>query len=280
VYTDLLGKGFNVMFKKLLIAAVAVIAGTMVLSKVTKISPRVWFGDCCRSIRNAVPPEVQLRQLNDEIANIDNDIKKNIGRVAAMEVDVKSIENRVASQRAHLADLKADMVAMKKSLEDGSWKVSKIDGSELTRKLDRTINEYTSLKENNKIQEKVLQEKKRALETAHNRLTKMVNEKANLTLLSSRLAGHLETVRMKQTGTPVEFDDSAIARCRELANEIETRLNKAEIEAKLLSHYGFEKSASKLDDDGKSQDEVLKAAKKALQEENADDEVSIDRNEK
>lgn len=268
------------MFKKLLIAAVAVLAGTMVLGKVTKISPRVWFGDCCRSIRNAVPPEVQLRQLNDEIANIDNDIKKNIGRVAAMEVEVKSIENRVASQRAHLADLKRDMVAMKKSLEDGSWKVSKGDGSELTRKLDRTINEYTTLKENNKIQEKVLQEKKRALETAHNRLTKMVNEKENLTLLSARLAGHLEAVKMKQTGTPVEFDDSSIARCRELANEIETRLNTADAATKLLAQYGYGKSDSVLDNEGKSRDEVLKAVKKALQDENDSDEVSIDRNEK
>jgi len=280
VYTDQLGKGFNVMFKKLLIAAVAVLAGTMVLGKVTKISPRVWFGDCCRTIRSAVPPEVQLRQLNDEIANIDNDIKKNIGRVAAMEVEVKTLDNRLASQRAHLADLKSDMVAMKKNLEDGSLKVSKINGSELTRKLDRTINEYTTLKEKNKIHEKVLHEKKQALEIAHNRLTKMVNEKENLTLLSARLAGHLEAVKMKQTGTPVDFDDSAIARCRELANEIETRLNTADTAASLMSRYGYGHSDSVLTDDGKSRDEVLKAAKKALQDENGSDEVAIDKDEK
>jgi len=268
------------MLKKLLIAGVAVIAGTMVLSKVTKISPAVWFGDCCRSIRNAVPPEVQLRQLNNEIANIDNDIKKNIGKVAAMEQDVKTFEKRIDSQRARLADLKADMVAMKKSLEDGSWRVSKTDGSELTRKLDRTINEYTNLKKTNKIQEQVLEEKKRGLETAHNQLTKMVNEKESLGLLAARLASHLETVKLKQTGTAVEFDDSAIRRCRELANEIETRLNTAETERKLLDKYGYGKSDSAFDGDGKSRDEVLKAAKKALQDENDSDEVSFDKNEK
>ena len=33
------------MLKKLLIAAVAVIAGVVVLTKVTKISPMVWFGE-------------------------------------------------------------------------------------------------------------------------------------------------------------------------------------------------------------------------------------------
>ena len=97
----------------------------------------------------------------------------------------------------------------------------------------------------------------------------MVNEKEKLTLLSARLAGHLEAVRMQQTGTPIEFDDSAISRCHELAKDIETRLNTADTEAKLLAKYGYGKSTP-LVEEGKSREEVLKAARKALEEDNAD----------
>jgi chromosome segregation ATPase len=264
MYTVLFGKGFNIMLKKLFIATVAVIAGMVVLTKVTKISPMVWFNDCCRSINRAVPPEVQLKQLNNEIGNIDKDIKKNIGRVAAMEEEVNRIEKEAAAERTHLNDLRAEIGSKRTRLED---RFVKADGSDLTRQLDRCVTEYTCLKEKNKIKEKVLQEKKKALETAHNRLTQMGNEKEKLTLLSARLAGHLEAVRMQQTGTPVEFDDSAIARCHELAKDIETRLNTAEREAQLLKKYGYGDSSA-VAEEGKSRDEVLKAARKALAEDN------------
>lgn len=264
------------MLKKLLIATVAVIAGMVVLTKMTKVSPMVWFSNCCSSVKHMVPPEVQLQQLNKEIGNIDNDIKKNIGRVAAMEEEVNQFERQVAADRKHLSGLKSDISTMRTSLEDRHF--VKADASELTRKLDRCVTEYTCLKEKNKIHEKVLEEKRRALETAHNRLTQMVTEKEKLTLLSARLAGHLEAVRMQQTGTPVEFDDSAISRCHELAKDIETRLNTADTEAKLLKKYGYSKSSSVFQDEGKSRDEVLKAARKALEEDNASvDSVTVEK---
>jgi chromosome segregation ATPase len=263
------------MLKKLFIAAVAVIAGMVVLNKVTKVSPMVWLGNCCSSVKHMVPPEVQLKQLNKEIGNIDNDIRKNISRVAAMEVEVKQFERDAASQRKQLSSLKADISGMRTSLE---VRFVKAETSDLTRKLDRAVTDYTYLKEKNKIHEKVLEEKKRALETAHNRLTNMANEKDKLTLLAARLTGHLEAVKMQQTGTTVEFDDSAIKRCHELAQEIETRLNTAEREVKLLKQYGYGDSSTVVDE-GKSREEVLKAARKALDDDASTDKVSVEKDE-
>jgi chromosome segregation ATPase len=265
------------MLKKLLIAIVAVIAGMVVLNKVTKVSPMVWLGNCCSSVRHMVPPEVQLKQLNKEIGNIDNEIRKNIGRVAAMEEEVGQFERDVAAQRKHLRSLRAEITDMRTSLE--SPRFVKAEVPDLTRKLDRTVTEYTCLKDRNKIHEKVLEEKKRALETAHVRLTKMKNEKENLMLLAERLANHLETVKMQQTGTTVEVDDSAINRCHELAKEIETRLNTAEREMKLLTKYGY-RSASPVVEEGKSREEVLKAASKALEDDGGlTEKVSADKDE-
>ena len=259
------------MIKKLLIAVVAVVVGTMVLTKVTKISPMVWLGDCCRSARSMVPPEVQLKQLNKEIANIDKDIKKNIGRVAAMEEEVDNFEKRFKNQVARQSELKAGIVATRTSLEARSTQVAKTSASDLTRKLDRFTNEYVSLKETNKVHEKVLEQKKRTLEAAPDRLTKMQQEKDRLTLVSARLTAHLEALRTQQTSAPVAFDDSAIDRCHELANDIETRLNTADREAKLLKRYGYERTTNVLEEP-KSREEVLKAAGKALEED--DDSVA------
>jgi chromosome segregation ATPase len=256
------------MLKKMLIAAVAVVAGLAVLTGVTKISPKVWFEGCCRSARNMVPPETQLKQLNHEIANIDKDIKKNIGRVAALEEETDQLGKQVKEQHARLDELKSDMTAMMASLEDRTDKValrnSKVNASSLTRKLDRVRTQFTTLKEKTKVQEKLLTEKKNTLEAAHARLTEMFNEKEKLTLLSARLAGHIEATRMKSMGTSIEFDDSSITRCHELAKDIETRLNVEDRANEIKQKYYGSGSSSVVEE--KSREEVLKATRKALEE--------------
>jgi chromosome segregation ATPase len=255
------------MLKKLIIAAVAVVAGLAVLNLSLV---KVWWKDCCHSAKSLVPPEVQLKQLNNEIGNIDKDIKKNIGRLAAMEVEVNHLEKEVKGQRVQLGELKSDMTAMQKSLEDRSGRVAfhgnKVDASELTRKLDRTVTHYTALKEKTKVQEKLLEEKKRTLEAAHARLTEMFNEKEKLTLLSARLAGHIEATKMKSMGTSIEFDDSAITRCHEIAKDIQTRLDTEDRKREIEKTYYGSSSPSAVEE--KSRDEVLKAARKALNEDN------------
>jgi translation initiation factor 2 beta subunit (eIF-2beta)/eIF-5 len=269
------------MLKKLLIAVVAVIAGTMVLTKVTKISPMVWLGDCCSSARKMVPPEVQFKQLNKEIASIDKEIRKNIGRLAAMEVETKKFEKQLQQQLARQSELKTDISVMRKTLENRSKQVvfngDKMTASELTRKLDRVTNEYVALRETNKVHEQILEQKKQILEAAHDQVKKMQQEQQRLTTVSWRLAAHLEKLKAQQTSPAIEFDGSAIARSQELVNDIENRLNTAEREAKLLEKYGYKHTTAVLEE-AKSREDVLKAAEKALEDNTSS--VAVDKEEK
>lgn len=259
------------MLKKLLIATVAVVAGLTVLSKVTKISPLLWWKDACCAARNMVPPETQLRQLNAEIGNIDRDIKKNISRVASMENSVETLGKELDGQRTRLTELRSDIEELRVGLEKPRAEKVAFHGrraktSELTRRLDRCVTEFTCLKERVKAREKLLEEKNRTLEVAKARLTEMKNEKEKLTLVAARLASHLEAVKMQQMESQINFDNSAIERCHELAADIEARLNTADKEARLLAKYGYKNSTSAVAEE-KSADDVLKAARKALQDE-------------
>src|SRR5579875_2051897 len=103
------------MLKKLLIATVAVVAGMVVLTKVTKISPKILFGDCCRSVKHMVPPEIQLKQLKADIENIDKDIDKNLGTLARMATEVDEFADKLAGNRDRQAHLRADIGDMQKS---------------------------------------------------------------------------------------------------------------------------------------------------------------------
>jgi peptidoglycan hydrolase CwlO-like protein len=272
------------MLKKILIAAVAVVVGLGVLAKVTKISPLVMFGDCCNHVKNMVPPETQLKQLNAEIDNIDKDIKKNLSRLARLEVEVKDQDARLEAKRTHQAKLRAEITDLQKGLEARTEKVAfrghSYRPSELTRRLDMTVTEFTSLKENIKAEETLVVEKKRTLEAAHNRITEMKNEKEKLRLVAARLANHLETVKLNQMQSQVaiDFDDSSVKRCQQLAADIETRLKTADEEARLLKDYGYS-TKNPVVDNGKSREDVLKAAKQALQDDDAADKV-VEKDEK
>ncbi|HWG43790.1 MAG TPA: hypothetical protein VN688_13520 [Gemmataceae bacterium] len=268
------------MLKKILIAAVAIIAGTAVLTKVTKISPMTWFGDCCTHARNLVPPEVQLKQLKTEINNIDKDINKNLSRLARMDVEVKMFEEQLDAKRDRQAKLRGDISDMQKSLEARTEKVAyrghKLQSSELTRRLDRNVTEFTCLKEQVKAHEQLLTSKKRTLEVAKNRISEMKNEKEKLHLLAAKLETHLELVKMKQMENQVvDFDNSAVSQARETAKNVEIRLRAAETEMKLKAEFGYA-DKNTVEPEAKSTDEVLKAARQALQGDD-DTEVAVEK---
>jgi chromosome segregation ATPase len=266
------------MFKKLLIAAVAVVAGLAVLNHSLV---KVWYKEACSSAKRLVPPEVRLKQLNTEIDNIDKDIKKNISRLARMEVDVKMFEEQLDGKRDRQAHLRSDIGEMQKSLEGAKTeKVAfhghRVNSSRLTSRLEMAVTEFTSLKEQVKVQEQLLADKKRTLEVAHNRITEMKNEKEKLRLLATRLATHLELVKMKQIqNQEIAFDDSAISNAREIAKDVEVQLRTIEMNGKLNSQYGYAEKPIP-EKEGKSTEEVLKSAREALQDDAQGDKVAAE----
>ena len=274
VYTVLLGKGFNVMLKKLIIAAVAVVAGLAILNLSLV---KVWWKDCCHSANRLVPPEVRLKQLNSEIDNIDKDIKKNIGNLARMEVQTEKLSNQLTELRGQKDKLAADMEKMEQALESRTEKVSfhgrSFRKSELAEKLDTVTSEYKLTCEQLKVQEKLVQEKKRTLETSLSRITKMRHQRNKLRILSVRLSDELERLKMRQMEARVgDIDDSSVARCQQLADDIETYLREKDVETKHLKEFGYDTPESAFDKESKSVEEVLKASRQARQEK---DEVTV-----
>jgi hypothetical protein len=261
------------MLKKILIAAVAVLVGTVVLSKVTHISPLVWLKDCCHSARNLVPPEVQLKQLKADIDNIDKDIDKNVSKLARLDVGVEMFANELQAKRERVADLRSRISDMQASLKDQRERVffrgHKVDADDLTRQLDMNVTEYTCLKEQVKTQETILAEKKKTLLTAKQRISDMKNEKERLRLLAAKLESHLELVRMKQVqNQDIVFDDSAVSQARQTAKDVETRLREMEKLMEYKNQFGLAEKSKIEKEESKSREEVLKAAKAALQEDN------------
>jgi chromosome segregation ATPase len=268
------------MLKKLLIAAVAVIAGLVVLTKTTGVCPKVWFKDCCAWTKNMVPPETQLKQLKAEIDNIDKDINKNLSKLAHWRVEANQFAEELNTKRERQAHLRADIRDINKALDERTEMVAfrgrKVAQDDLTRRLDMATTEFTCLKEQIKVHEQLLKDKNHRLDVAMNRITEMKNEKEKLRMTAARLETYLETVKMKQMQNQVvDFDESAVTQARQTAKDIETRLRVAEEDMKLKAEFGYAKPNDQDKGETKSKEEIRKAARAALENDNEPADVAV-----
>jgi chromosome segregation ATPase len=259
------------MCKKLLVAAVAIVVGLSVV-KHTQLGSllHVWWRDARTTMEKQIPPEVQIKQLHVEIDKIDRDIRKNLGKLADAEVDCQFLEKQVAILHADQKQLKEDILGLEKLLDSKTEKVV-FNGltyrtKELTRKLDFAVTQYNTRKSALKAKEQLLADKKLTLEAARERLNAMRDQKEQLRVIASRLETRVETLKLKAMEAKVDLDDSQVGKCNDLAGKIEERLAKQEMEAKLLADFGYRAATPALDREPKSTEEVLKAARKALQD--------------
>jgi chromosome segregation ATPase len=263
------------MCKKLFVAAIAIVAGLLVVRH-TQLGSlmQVWWHDARVSMERQIPPDVKIKRLNVEIAKIDKDIQRNLSRLAGRKVECLTLEEKVADLRTKQQQLRTSIVEMEKALDSRTHKVS-IQGetftvAECTRRLDTAVNLYTNRKAELKAKEQLLEEKRKTLEEAERRINAMCAQKDELRVTVARLETQLETLKLRQMqDRVVDLDDSQVARCNELANQIKEELLKSEVEAKLYLEHGYRTPAQVIDREPKSPDEVLKAARKALQEDDS-----------
>jgi chromosome segregation ATPase len=261
------------MCKKLIVAAVAILVGTAVVKNTSVGSlAQVWWRDAKQAVERQVPPEVQIKRLANEVSKIDADIKQNLSKLAQQEVDTQKLDDEVASLKDRQASLRAQIKDMTVALDANNAEFVSLGGKSMrsgsvARKLDLATATYQRHAGELKSKESVLAIKREALETAHTRIAEMTAKKEQLHTIVEDLEYQLQLVRLNATRTnAVELDDTQVNRCVQLANDIRERLKVQKVEAELNVKYGFTTPMPKVEE-SKSTADVLKAAKKALEDE-------------
>jgi chromosome segregation ATPase len=272
------------MCKKVLIAAVAVVVGLFLVKK-TELGSlmKVWWKDARAGLERQVPPEVQIKQLNEEIEQIDKDIQKNLGRLATQAADYDVLETKVARLRTLQEERKTEIRELmgKISKEVGTERITfnnrKYRPSELTRKLDLTVSLFNSKKEQLKGLENLLQSKRRTLEVSRQRIDEIFAQKEELKTLVAKLETQVEVLKLKQTESTVQLDDSHLGRCKDLVQKIERRLAEETKLVELKQEYGYDKKPRVFAKETRPTADVLKEAEKAIQDDEAPAKVAVEK---
>jgi chromosome segregation ATPase len=259
------------MCKKLCLAVGAVIVGLLVIS-FTSLGTlaKVKYNDWQQWADRQVPPETQLKQLQVEASKIDNDIKKNLGKLAAQEVEAERLENNLTTMKDDQTKLRTDIAAMTKALDSKEQKVSwngrTYRPSELAVRLESKVNDYELRKTEIKTRDQVLASKRQSLELAHQRINEMREQKEKLRVTIAKLEARIENVKLQQVDCPIECDGSQVNKCNVLADKLDRQLAEEEAKTRLYKTYGYDKKKESSVREDKTIDEIQQAAKKALQD--------------
>jgi chromosome segregation ATPase len=185
-----------------------------------------------QSVKDSVPVEFELKRARQMIRDLQPEIEKNMHKIAREETDVAKLERRVAESQDGLAKDRADIIRLKGDLDSGS-EVFRYAGHEYTAKqvkadLVNRFDEFKTQEQTLDNLKKTLLARQTVLQAAREKLDAMLAAKRQLEVDVENLEARLEMVKVAQTSSEFQFDDSQLSRTKEVVESIADRIEVAE----------------------------------------------------
>jgi len=190
------------------------------------------FGWVKTSVKNSVPVEFEIERARQMVQNLVPEIRKNMHVIAQEEVEVEKLENQIAGADATLQRDRGDLLRLKTDLASGQEVFKYADrsytASEVKVDLANRFERYKTHDSTHKSLNEILVARKRSLDAARKKLEGMLAAKRKLEVDVENLEARLKMVEVAQTTSDYNFDDSQLARAKDLIGDVRTRLNVAE----------------------------------------------------
>jgi septal ring factor EnvC (AmiA/AmiB activator) len=214
------------MFKKVLIAALAVVVGLAVVKG-------TWIGSHlrlrCSNARHwmetQIPPEQEIARLRMELASLAKEDDKHYDKVARMAVDVDNQEKSLGTLRTKLTREEVRIRKLKSELGDGVDFVD-FEGARVYRSdLRNKAIAFKNAEENLKSKDASLEAKKRHLALERKKLAELGNKRAEMATELQRLETALAEERQAQAASESTIDDSSYRQIRKDMDSVRDRIN-------------------------------------------------------
>ena len=189
------------------------------------------FGWVRQSVSDSVPVAFELQRARDMIKGLRPEIENNIRLVAKEEVEVHNLKGQLAASEKSLAKSKTEIERLTADLKRGDSFV--YCGKNYTaRQVESDLtNRFESYKVKAATIEKLSQiigARERGLTAGREKLKAMQAAKTQLEVDVANLEARMEMVRVAQTTSEFNFDDSRLSRTKELVKNIGTKIEVAE----------------------------------------------------
>jgi peptidoglycan hydrolase CwlO-like protein len=194
----------------------------------------VWTsaGRVKESVQNSVPIEFEIDRARRMVDNLVPDIRRNMHVIAKEEVEVERLKKEIADSEQRLQKDRGDLVRLRTDVKEGK-SIYHYAGrqylpdavkADLARRFERyKTNDATLASLRDIHQARLL-----SLDAAQQKLEGMLAAKRQLEVDLENLEARLKMVEVAQTTSDYQFDDSRLARVKDVVGDIRTRLNVAE----------------------------------------------------
>ncbi|TWU57931.1 hypothetical protein [Rubripirellula reticaptiva] len=231
------------------------------LSSVSLGTPLLSYARCgvdwLRSSANdSVPLEWELKRARQMIADLEPEIKDNAKRIALEKIQVAKLEGQLTNTREGLAKGQSDIERLSQDLQNDNT-VYTYAGRTYTLTQVKTDlgNRFKRFKTRQATADKLeqmLSARQGSLHAAHERMDAMMGAKRQLEVEVENLQARLGALRVAQTSSQLNLDDSQLSHTRELLDEIATRIDVEEETMHVDTEYFGE-----IDLDQPSEEELL-----------------------
>ena len=185
-----------------------------------------------QGVRDAVPVEFEIGRARQMIKDLDPEIHKNMHLIAREEVDVKHLAEQLATAETQLAKNRSDIERLNTDLKRGEstfvYAGKSYSSQQVETDLGRRFEQFKVKEATLGKLRQVLSARQRGLEAGREKLKAMQAAKGQLEVDVANLEARLEMVKVAQSTSEFNFDDSRLSRTKDLVKDIGARIDVAE----------------------------------------------------
>jgi chromosome segregation ATPase len=183
------------------------------------------------SVEESVPLEFQIDRARNMVRDLEPEIRRSMHVIAKEEVEVAELDKRVQQATANAEKDKSEIMRLQADLKTGD-RVFRYAGhtyskDEVKEDLARRFNRYKSIDGTIESMTQMRDARQRNLDAARQKLTAMMAAQRQLAVDIENLEAKHKLVQVAEASSDFQFDDSQLARCKELMTDIRTRLDVA-----------------------------------------------------
>jgi hypothetical protein len=181
--------------------------------------------------QESVPLEFQIDRARNMVKDLEPEIRRSMHVIAKEEVEVAELDKRVQQSTANAEKDKGEIMKLQADLKTGGsvfhYAGHSYTSGEVKEDLARRFNRFKTVDGTLESMKQMRDARQRNLDAARQKLTAMMAAQRQLQVDVENLEAKLKLVQVAEASSDFQFDDSQLARCKELMTDIRTRLDVA-----------------------------------------------------
>lgn len=183
------------------------------------------------SVQDSVPVEFQIDRAKQMVRALDPEIRHSMHTIAKEEVAVEQLNQQILSSQSKADGEKKDILRLQSDLGQNKrvyqYASHSYTPDQVKQDLARRFSRFKVADDTLASMKQMRDARERNLDAAQQKLAAMVNARRKLEVDVQNLEAKRKLVEVAQASSEYVFDDSQLARAKELISDIRTRLDVA-----------------------------------------------------